>query len=298
MKTVPLLCILALVLSPANAAETANPQKAPKSKPAASRPTNAQDFIEKSYDANKTNPAYFVASANYLWKLSHKQNVSSKPADPGEIVLADPRTGKPIGSIQMSDPVLQRKAVALLSEAYSRFPYRIDIGIALAFMQNEMGEPSKCCSTLIEIVKYSSKNEAKLLWKDGLPLPEPPGKFIPRLVQGYATAFLKKETKESYELCRKLCDRLIQVYPESPYAYSTLAGLSNKLGDKKSTIKYLLLAHQKAPKDAPVLFILASTYQASGDKANALKYFNQVVALAPNENIKSAALTAISQLRK
>lgn len=298
MKFVSALCLSALFLSPAVAAESPQPAKPPKAKPAESKPTDPQEIIAQAYKANKDNPAYFMTAAAYLWALSKKQTTSTKPARNGEAVLADPATGKPIGSIRMSDPTLQRKAIALLSEAHSKFPYRLDIGIALAFFQREMGEPEKSCETLIDILKYAPKNADKLEWKDGRPIPGAPQNFVPQLMQGNATEFRNLNTKEGYVLCRKLCEKTIQAYPNSPYGYSMLAGLYNALGDKKSTIKYLHLAHQKAPKDASLLLVLASTYQASGDTANARRYFEQVVTNAPSEEIKNAAVEALTKLRK
>lgn len=296
-----LLCFIALLLFPARAAEHGDFPMELKSKQAGSNSKEVQEFIAKAYEANKSNPAYFVAAANYYWNTSLQPNLSTKPAGPGDYVLADPKTGKAVGSISTSgqvDSALQQKAIALLAEAHSRFPYRLDIGMGLAYLQRELKEQSKCCSTLLEILKYAPKNTAKLEWKDASPLPEPAAEYIPRLMQGYTSSFFKLDTKEGDELCRKLCTRLTQVYPESPYAYNMLAALSDAHGDKKATIKYLLIAHQKAPRDALVLFNLATTCRASGDNASALKYFEQVVSLNPDEEMKHSARLAIAELRK
>jgi tetratricopeptide (TPR) repeat protein len=301
MKTMYLLCFIAFFLSPAFAAESGDFPMELKSRQAASSSKEVQDFITKSYEANKSNPAYFVAAANYYWSLSQQTNLSTKPAGPGDFVLADPKTGKAVGSISTSgqvDPALQQKSIALLTEAHSRFPYRLDIGMGLAYLLREVRAQPKCCSTLLDILKYAPKNASKLEWKDGGPLPEPAGEYIPRLMQGYTSSFFKLDTKEGDELCRRLCQRLIQAYPESPFAYNMLAALSDAHGDKKSTIKYLLAAHQKAPKDALVLFNLATTCRASGDNSSALKYFEQVVTLSPDEEMKNSAKLAIAELRK
>ena len=301
MKTMPLLCFIAFLLSPVRGAEHGDFPMELKSKQAASSAREVQEFIAKSYEANKANPAYFVASANYYLNASLQPNLSTRPAGPGDYVLADPKTGKAVGSISTSgqvDPALQQKAVTLLAEAHSRFPYRLDIGMGLAYLQRELKEQSKCCSTLIEILKYSPKNTTKLEWNVGGPLPEPASDYIPRLVQGYTSSFFKLDSKEGDELCRKLCNRAIQAYPESPYAYNMLAALSDAHGDKKTTIKYLLIAHQKAPKDALVLFNLATTCRASGDDASALRYFEQVMSLNPDEQMKHSVRLAIADLKK
>lgn len=297
MKSAYVLCFLALLISPAAGAESAPSSKPAKSKPATGKPADAQGLIEAAYQANKDNPAYFVGSANYLWALSKKQSTSSSPAGPGEATLMDPATGKPIGSVRLADPALQRKAVALLTEAHSRFPYRLDIGTDLAYLLRETNEQSRSCSTLIDILNYAPKNVAKLQWKDGRPLTMAPGNFIPEIMQKYAAEFRKDNTKEGYDLCRKLCEKTIQAYPESPVGYSMLAGYYNARNDKKSTIKYLHIAHQKAPKDVYLLVVIAGTYRAMGDTVNARKYFEEVIRVAPSQDLKTAATEALAKLR-
>jgi tetratricopeptide (TPR) repeat protein len=306
MKFAYLFCLLAL-LTPAGAAESSNSPKPTTAKPAnakpatakppVTKPRTAEELIAQAYGDNKNNPEYFLGSANLLWKLSKRETTSSKPAGPGDIVLADPATGKPIGSVRTSDPALQRKAIALLSEAHSRFPYRLDIGVQLAVLQFEMKEQTKSLDTLSDILKYAPKNEGKLQWTGGRALPDSPQNFVPKLMQGLAAGFRGEKTKDGYELCRKLCEKTIQAYPDSPLGYITMGGLYNDMGDKKATIKYLHLAYQKAPKDAFVLLVLGKTYEQNGDTANARKCFERVITMAPSEEIKSAATEALAAIR-
>ncbi len=102
MKTISRLCFIALFLSRASAAESVDFPMELKSKQAASGAKDVQEFIAKSHEANKSNPAYFVSSANYYWNSSLQPNLSTKPAGPGDFVLADPKTGKAVGSISTS----------------------------------------------------------------------------------------------------------------------------------------------------------------------------------------------------
>ena len=301
MKTIIPRCLLSFVLiatSLANAADFAAELKAKQQSGSA---REIQEFIEKSYEANKTDPTYFVASANALWKLASEPNISTKPAEPGDYALVDAKTGKAAGSISTSgrvNPALQKKAASLLDEAYREFPSRLDIGMGLAHLRRQMNEPSQCATALIQVLTNSQKLADKLQWKDGGPLPEPAADYVPSLMQPYAAGFFHLDSKEGDALCRRLCEKVVQTYPESPYAYNMLAALSDASGDQKAAIKYLLTAHAKAPKDAIVIFNLADMYRTTGDKTNALKYYRKVLALNPDTEMKKSAQTAIAGLEK
>lgn len=301
MKWLKLFCLLASIFLSTGGARAGDFPAELKAKQASSNAQDVRDCIIKSYDAHKADPAYFVASANYYWHLSLQTNISTKPAEPGDYPLIDTKTGKEAGSISTSgavDPSLRKKAVALLTEACQRFPYRLDIGLGLAHLHWEMKEQPQCCATLIEILKYSSANESKLQWKDGGALPAPASEYIPEIMQGYTSRFFRQDTKETDDLCRKLCEKTVQAYPGNPFAYNMLAALSDANGDKKAAIGYLLAAHQKAPKDTIILFNLATTYRSSGDTANAVKYFEQTLASSPDKETKKAAAQALAELRK
>lgn len=294
-------CLLSVVLISAQLANAADFAEELKAKQQTGGAQEIQEFIEKSYDAHKTDPAYFVASANVLWKLAAEPNISTKPAEPGDYALVDPKTGKPAGSLSTSgrvNPALQKKAAALLDEAYREFPHRLDIGMGLAHLLRQMNESSQCCGALIQVLTNARKQGDKLQWKDGGPLPEPAAEYIPSLMQSYAAGFFNLETKEGDTLCRRLCEKVVETYPDSPYAYNMLAALSDANGDRKAAIKYLLAALAKAPKDTIVIFNLADMYRADGDKANALKYYKQVLALKPDAEMKKSAQAAVAELGK
>ena len=68
-----------------------------KRKGASESPDEVEKFIEASREANKDDPAYYVASANYWWGLANEPFMSTKPAVAGDFVIADlptPRRGR------------------------------------------------------------------------------------------------------------------------------------------------------------------------------------------------------------
>lgn len=260
-----------------------------------------QRFIKESYEANKNDPEYYVASANYWWNLSLEPNISTKPSEQGDFIVADPETGKAVGSVSTEgrvNPQVPDNAVQLLREALKRFPNRIDIGMGLAYMLRELGKQKECLEVLLQVLQNAEKNAGELQWKDGDPLPESPDEFIPKLMQGYSASFYKLETKEGDALCQDLCEAIIRAYPDHPYAYNVLAALCSANNDEPGCARYLLIAHQKVPSDSIVILNLANAYRRLGDKKEAMRFYNLVLASEPSEDIKEEAESSLRDIEK
>jgi len=260
-----------------------------------------QAFIKDSYEANQNDPAYYVASANYWWNLSLAPNISTKPSEKGDFVVADPKTGKEVGSMSTEgrvNPQVPENAVQLLREALKRFPNRIDIGMGLAYMLRELDKQKDCLDVLLQVLQNAEENPTELQWKNGEPLPELPNKYIPELMQGYTGSFYRLETKEGDALCHSLCEAIIHAYPDHPYAYNILAALCSANKDDQGCAKYLLIAYQKAPKDSIVILNLANTYRRLGDKKEAERYYKLVLASKPSEDIKAEAEASLREITK
>lgn len=258
-----------------------------------------QTFIKDSYEANQNDPAYYVASANYWWNLSLAPNISTKPSEKGDFVVADPKTGKEVGSMSTEgrvNPQVPENAVQSLREALKRFPNRIDIGMGLAYMLRELDKQKDCLDVLLQVLQNAEKNPTELQWKNGEPLPELPNIYIPELMQGYTGSFYQLETKEGDALCHSLSEAIIQVYPDHPYAYNILAALSSANQDDQGSVKYLLIAHQKAPKDSIVILNLADAYLRLGDKKEAKRYYKLALALAPSKALKTEIEAALLEI--
>lgn len=260
-----------------------------------------QKFIKDSYEAHKDDPAYYVAAANYWWNLSLAPNISTKPSEKGDYVVADPKTGKEVGSMSTEgrvNPQIPDNAVQLLREALKRFPNRIDIGMGLAYMLREMEKQKDCFDVLLQVLQNAKKSPTELKWKNGEVLPEPPNAFISELMQGYTGSFYRLETKEGDALCRSLCEAIIHAYPDHPYAYNILAALCSSNKDDQGCAKYLLIAYQKAPNDSIVILNLANTYRRLGDKKEAERYYKLAIASKPSEDIKAEAESSLREINK
>lgn len=261
---------------------------------------NVAKFIEASYAANKSDPSYYAASANYWWKQAQELSVSTQPAEPGGIMITDPETGNEVGSVSSAplNPRYAANAIKLLRAGYKQFPYRVDFGIAQANMLRATGKEKECVEVLKQVLRNSTANPSALRWEDGAALPEPPGEFVPILMQEYTWGYYESDTPEGRRLGRTLCEAIIRAYPDHVYAYNVLGGIYKDEGDDAASLKYFAMAHEIAPDDQIVTMNLANTYRRLGDTAKAERYFKQVLAAKPDKEIREMAESALSDMKK
>src|SRR5437879_19403 len=90
-------------------------------------------------------PDALIAAANYFFNSARNDSptISTKPAEKNDFVVADPKSGKPVGSIAFEiryDKAKTKKAINALRIAAEKFPQRLDIRCGIAFMQQETGD--------------------------------------------------------------------------------------------------------------------------------------------------------------
>jgi tetratricopeptide (TPR) repeat protein len=258
-----------------------------------------EKFLAEQYETNKTNPEYFIAAANFWWNLGLEVNISTKPAAPGGIQITEQGTGKAVGSIGTlgeANPDIPRKAVKLLTEATQKFPQRADIWMGLAYLQHELKEEDDCLKTLDAFLDQVAEKKLRFTWKKNGPFPQPMERFIPESVQTYSGAFYRAASKDGDLRCRELCEHLIKAFPDHPYAYNNLAALSHAQNDEAASLRYLLLASSKDPKDALVLMNIGDAYSRAGDKAKAREYFEKALKYGDDET-KADAKKSLARLK-
>jgi tetratricopeptide (TPR) repeat protein len=241
-----------------------------------------QTFLEKASVTQKDNPDYYALAANYWWGLSRTVGITTKPSEEGDLSLRDVESGAEVGSIRTIeglDPETVKRAVALLTEGTGKFPHRADIALGLAHIQNQSDKHEECAVTLLKLLEFSGKNSKDLRWMGNAQLSSDAGKFIPEAVQGYSAGFFDKGTNEFDALCTKICDATISSFPDHPYAYNIKAALANTKGLQDEALKFLEIAHSKAPKDPLILLNLGDFYKKSGKTVDAQKAYTKVIEL-------------------
>lgn len=258
-------------------------------------------FLDVAATTEADNADYYALASNYWWHFASEVNLSTKPAAPGEPSIRDQKTGEEVGSISTNgelDPGLPKKALALTSEGFRRFPQRLDLGFGLAQLQFRTGDQKASVATLLKILEISRAPQADFKWTGNTALPEPAATFIPESIQEYTSALFNEGTPETDSLCKKLCDASIAAYPEHPFAYNLLAALADTRGDKKEALRLLELAHTKDPEDPLILMNVADSRRAAGDTAGALKAYRKILKMKPGKEMETEAKAGVAALEE
>jgi tetratricopeptide (TPR) repeat protein len=241
-------------------------------------------------------PEAWVASANYFFN-KRQLNISRKKPEAGDIPLKKEDTGEE-GSVSLPlDPENAKRAADLLEEATKKFSDRLDIWCGLAFIYQESGNFDSQMGTLQKMVTYAKAHPANLLWM-GDKISDPPDKFIPEKLHGYAIYYEKKETEDDDKRFLKVAQFSAEQYPNHPYALNDVALYYSVEGDNEKTREWLEKAHKVDPKDALVLVNLGRVSSDMGDDANAKKYYEEAVKADPKGENAQEAKDALAELKK
>jgi len=269
---------------------------------AGKRSEEIQAFIEKSADSNRDNPAYYIATANYWWQAAQSLSITDKPAEDNDLVVADSKTGKAVGSISttgVNNPEIPQKAIDLLVEAHKRFPRRLDIAWGLVDLQFAQKQYKPCLQTCLGIIRIaqSVKNKPFLTANDK-PIKEPLDKLIPERLQRTNAAFYRAETKEADECLVILSKAIISAYPKHPYAYNILGAFYGANNDIPKCIEYLAKAHEIVPDDVLIALNLADFLLKNDKKEEARKLYKKVLDGKADDEFKAEAEKALKSLEE
>ncbi len=243
------------------------------------------------------NPEAWVASANYYFNKRPAYISTKKPRE-DDLTMKMPGTEKEVGSVSFPlDPENVKRAADLLEEATKKFSDRLDIWCGLAFIYQESGNFDAEFPVLQKMVAYAKAHPAKLLWM-GDKIPDPPDKFIPEKLHGYAIYYEKKETEDDDKRFLKVAQFSAEQYPNHPYALNDVALYYSVEGDNDKTREWLEKAHKVDPKDALVLVNLGRVASDMGDDAAAKKYYEEAVKADPNGENAQEAKDALAELKK
>jgi tetratricopeptide (TPR) repeat protein len=245
-------------------------------------------------------PNAWITSANYYFNQSVGPMISTKPAEKGDYGLTDKKTGNKTGSISFKPNVAKtsRDAAAILQEATTKFPDRLDIWCGLAFIRQEAGYFDNELATLQKMVAYAREHPQGLKWLKGEPIKEPADKFVPDKLHSYGLYYEKKENPEDDKRWFQISTLATQQYPNDPEGFNDVAGYYADLGEWQKAHESLERARQLDPKSVSVVINLGNISVQAKDTASALKYFEEALKLEPNGEYAPEAKQALAKLKK
>ena len=259
------------------------------------------DSLLDEWRAKSANdPDAWITSANYYFNESVGPAISAKPAQKGDYGLTDKKTGKNAGSISFKPNVAKtsRDATAILQEATTKFPDRLDIWCGLAFIYQEIGDFDNELGTLKKMVAYTRAHSNGLKWLKGEPIEEPEDKYVPEKLHDYSLYYEKKENADDDKRWFQISSLATQEYPNNAEGFNDSAGYYADLGDWKKSREMFEKAHQLDPKSVGVLINLGSISVEVKDRASARKYYEEALKADPNGPFAEEAKQALAKLKK
>lgn len=245
--------------------------------------TAQERFLERTRSSEADNPEWYVTAANFYFSKSDQvMTISTKPPEPGDLVLTDQGTGQVAGSISQA-PVNAKDlttANAILREGSQRFPERLDLRFGLAHILQSAGEADQQIAVLEATANYAAAHAAQLHWVNGTEVPSPAEQFIPETLQEYAKFYFDQESPTASQFGLAIAQISIRYYPRHPYAYNSLAGYWYTKNDLTQAASFLHQAYDLDPSDSLVIFNLANISAEQGNATEARRYFDLVIASA------------------
>lgn len=245
-------------------------------------------------------PDAWITSANYYFNQSVGPTISNQSPGKGDYGLTDKKTGKQAGSISFKPNVAKtsRDPTAILQEATTKFPDRLDIWCGLAFIYQEIGDFDNELNTLKKMVAYTRGHPSGLKWLKGEPIQEPEDKFVPQKLHGYGSYYEKKENPEDDMRWFQISTLATQEYPNSAEGFNDSAGYYADLGNWKKARELFERAHAIDPKSVGPLINLGNLCIEAKDPASARRYFEEALKVDPNGPFASEAKQALAKLNK
>lgn len=265
-----------------------------------------EEYLAQAAVEEAGSPDYYATAGNYWWGVAG--SVAVLPLKEGDYELnaedfsiRDPKTGAVVGAITEAgklDPEIRKRALGILTEGARRFPRRADLALGLAHVQKKMGMADGYVNTLASLLAEAKKDPAALKWMKDETLPGPAETFLPETVQTYSAALFNANKPATDALCAKLLAAVTDAFPEHPYAYNMQAALADAGGKPEEALRFLEIAHRKAPADPLILMNLAGAYAKSGQTDQAATTYQKVLALEVDPKTRAKAEAAIKELGK
>jgi len=235
-----------------------------------------------------------VLVARGVYFHAKAQQGKSHPLGPPvreEVLLIHPRRWplNPPKPYERLDPKLAQKAGHYWRRAIQLYPWRLDIYFKLAGLYGELDDFEAQNRVLGQALLYAEKHRHDLKGENNADLPHPYGSWasqaLGEFIEGYFAQHRREENVKAFRLSRLFTT----FFPANPYGYNYIAVYFSTQPDWPYTLKYLMLAYQKDPRDSLVLDNIGNTLSKLGKKKEARVFYRKVVSLGQDEELVKLA---------
>lgn len=260
--------------------------------------TIAQEAMLKKWEKNGSNdPDFYVAAFNYHFFRARKEvlRLGNDPSGKESLALEDKEgnTAGYLGSSITYDDAEVKKAIRYIDKGISKFPDRLDLRFGKIFLLGETKDYGPFTKDIVAVIGHSAKIKNSWMWKKGKPLDDPE-EFMLASVQDYVVTLYNTGDDTLLNNMLEIATAVLQYYPDHVESLSNASIVHMIREEPKKALELLLRAEKLEPKDAVVLGNIAQAYVMSGDKVNALKYYEMVIAFG-NEDAKVFAKNQIEK---
>lgn len=175
------------------------------------------------------------------------------------------------------------RAADYWKKAVNLYPGRMDIRFWLARAYQDMDNFDSQYQTLAEALQYADKNKKKLRWDNNENLPDRRSQLFPETMQDFEAYYFARHQAACDEKAFRLAKLTLTFYPNHPSAYNSMAAYYSYQRDWEHTLKYLILASRKDPKDSLVLNNIGNILMKLDKKSAAGIYYQKVIKLDNDE---------------
>lgn len=260
--------------------------------------TIAQKAMLAKWEKKGTNdPDFYVAAFNYYVNRARKEvlNLGTDEPDGESLALQDEdgNTAGFLGSKIIYSADESDQAISYINKGIAKFPDRLDLRFGKIYLLGELGNYGDYTTDIIAVVNHSAKIKNKWLWKEGKPLDDAKA-FMLGSMQDYIIRLYNTEDDALLDNMLQISETVLKYYPDHVESLSNISIVYMIKNKPNEALEALLKAEKLAPKDTIVLGNIAHAYVISGDKKNALKYYELVMAYG-DENSKAFAKRQIEK---
>lgn len=244
----------------------------------------------------------FVAYFNYYVNISKKEVLSLGNKPKGEeylqIVNQDTTVSNPVGYMYADnyyELTELNKGFDWINKGIEMYPNRLDMRFGKIYMLGKIENYEDFTKEIIRTVNYSNTNKNKWTWTDNKPV-EKPESFLLNSLQNYQLQLYDTEDDRLLDNMKLIAETILKFYPNNIESITNLSFVYMLQEKYEKAIEQLLLALKINSKDPIVLNNIAHSYKQSGDKPNAIKYYELMIKYG-NDSDKKYAQKQIDLLK-
>ncbi|MBW8360636.1 MAG: tetratricopeptide repeat protein [Kaistella sp.] len=259
-------------------------------------------LLESWEKTDRNDPELFIAYYNYYVNKAGKEVITLGQNPKGDDVLAlmdqDKTKKEPVaymyGDIQY-DPDLLSKGFSWINRGIEKHPDRLDMRFGKIYLLGQIGDYENFTTEIIRAVDHSVVNDNKWKWDDSKPY-EQTSKYFLSNIQTYVIHLYNTGDDALLDNMKRIAEAVLKNYPDHIESLSNLSIVYMVQKQYSKAFEPLLKAHRLNPEDFIVLSNLGQAYKLTGDKNNAIKYYELTVKYG-DEQAKRFAKEQIKEIK-